>query len=188
MKTVLSLIVFTFISQISFCLAYTISPYVSSYSFMDPADDLLIGSVGGGIRAIICPSEVGFYTGADLFWGTSYPDVDDDLITGDVYLSLKVPIGKRWPGFSRSMGFYIGGGPELQYFIEYDHFINFYFSIFGELGWQTNKKDGIGLHLGLQYSICPYKWPDEDWLILPPLPAFSQILQLGLSWRRISDR
>lgn len=187
-KRILLPIFFILISQESFCSAYTISFYVSSHAFGDSVENVESVGLGTGIRTVTCPSETGFYSGGDLFFGLPMlvGDPSDDEF-GDLFLSFKVPFGYRWPGQNRSMGFYLAAGPDLQLLTEFNEYTYFYFSLFLELGWQTNKTRGVGFHIGLQFSICPYKW-SESYYFFPPFPTFGQFLQIGISWRRIPRR
>lgn len=187
MKRVLLSIIYILISQASYSSAYTISVYISSHAFIDPVENVESSGLGTGFRTVICPSETGFYTGGDLFFG--FPKLLGEAGGqghGDLFLSLKVPFGKRWPGQNRSMAFYIGAGPDLQMLTVINEYTNLYISMFLELGWQTNKTKGVGFHIGFQFSICPYKWSEP--YFYPPFPTFGQFFQIGISWRRITHR
>jgi hypothetical protein len=131
------------------------------------------------------PKGTGFYFGGDLYIGI--PVIPSPSVAGEIwpmYLSLKVPLGRRWPGERRSMGFYLGGGPEFQVMTDFTSFTEWYVSLFLDLGWQTNKTEGVGFHFGFQLSVCPYKWMPYNPFLWFPIPTFATVFHFGVSWRR----
>jgi hypothetical protein len=99
-------------------------------------------------------------------------------------MSLKFPFGYRWPGTDRKMGFYLGGGPVLQVLSDFSSGSIYSIGLDAELGWQTNRTEGIGFHFGFQFGANPFVFTVDDgyqsgfW-------ASEASLQFGMSWRRV---
>jgi len=150
------------------------------------------GILIAGLRSTASPGDTGFYFGSDLSLGipltvyyfdsyygfTSMPSQDD------LFMSLKIPLGYRWPGQNRSMGFYLGGGPAFHMIADWETAVIYAVGAFAEIGWQTNKTSNVGFHFGFQLGLSPL-------LFSPGYGTFSNInaseasLQFGMSWRRI---
>lgn len=192
MKKVLIPVLLLFLSHFAYCLSYTISPYFGVHGFIDTYAEDGGGSSGPGLglRAVFCPNVDGFYLGGDLFVSTPpilnrYPDTYGD----ELFISLKFPLGYRLPYQGKAMSFYIGGGPVLQMLsipeVPGDT-IDWYFSLLLESGLQTNRTEGVGFHVGLQISLCPYMWPEPNLWFLR-VPPIELLFQIGISFRRVPD-
>ena len=88
-------------------------------TFIGEGLGLLVGSFGLGLRGISGPDYGGMYLGLDLSVAIPLVTVLANPFTGiitapgltDLVAGLKLPLGYRWPGAGKSMGFYLGIGP-----------------------------------------------------------------------------
>ena len=66
--------------------------------------------------------------------------------------------------------------PDINLFI-------FGFGAFGEIGWETNKTEGVGFHFGFRFGLSPFVYMlDQGFLADSSFTELSCIF--GMSWRR----
>ena len=168
-------------------LTFSSSGFAASDGIITIADGIL----GAGFRSITCPQDTGFYWGSDLTLGIPTTAYYNDPFYGwmgtsstdDLFMSLKVPLGYRFPATGRSMGFFIGGGAALQMVVDWDTAALYGVGPFAELGFQTNKTSGIGFHIAFQLGLSPLVFSPGNGT-LSGVSASEASLRLGMSWRR----
>ncbi len=149
------------------------------------------GILIAGFRSIVSPRDTGFYLGSDLSLGIpitvyyfdSYYGYISASSQDDLFMSLKIPLGYRWPGENRSMGFYLGGGPAFQMIADWETAVIYAVGAFAEIGWQTNKTSNVGFHFGFQLGLSPLLF-SPGYGTLSGINASEASLQFGMSWRR----
>ena len=163
-------------------------------TFIGEGWGFLEGSLGLGLRSISGPDNGGGYWGLDLSVTVPLGTVFASPFTGiilassftDLFVGLKLPLGYRWPGTGKSMGFYMGIGPAGQMIASFGSDINFFifsFGAFGEIGWETNKTEGVGFHIGIRLGLSPFVYmPDQGFLPDSSVSELSCVF--GMSWRR----
>jgi len=200
-KTLLSAIFFS-AALSSFALTMTHTLDFGGTQNALVADNLAYGNmmIDIGYRFTVCPQDAEFYTGADItfgiptltIWSTDFDIIDLESRTFHVtwdppenfFTGIKVPFGYRWEdSFIKGMGFYLGGGPATQFIIT-DSGLTSAFGLFGELGFQTNKTENVGFHLGLQWGAYPLVYIN-DWNHVNNSWGFESTIQIGMSWRRL---
>lgn len=163
-------------------------------TFIGEGWGFLEGSLGLGLRSISGPDNGGGYWGLDLSVTVPLGTVFASPFTGiilassftDLFVGLKLPLGYRWPGTGKSMGFYMGIGPAGQMIASFGSDVNFFifsFGAFGEIGWETNKTEGVGFHIGIRLGLSPFVYmPDQGFLPDSSVSELSCVF--GMSWRR----
>jgi hypothetical protein len=166
----------------------------TGFAISDGIDAISEGIVIAGFRNVVSPKDTGFYYGSDLSLGIPLTLYYFDDLYGfatmatedDLFMGLKVPLGYRWPGTGRSMGFYLGAGPALQMIVDWDSAAVYGIGGFAELGWQTNKTSNVGFHFGFQLGLSPIVF-SPGYGSLSGINASEASLRFGMSWRRIKS-
>ncbi len=194
-KSFILVLILFMIATLSFGRTVTNSLYISptSYAMSAGYETFSDGIVGIGVRTVYCPNDVGFYWGGDIYVGypvvvyamNSYYNVS--VITqslDDLFAIIKVPFGYRWPGVNKKGAFYLGIGPSAQSLVDIGNATIISLGIASEMGFQTNKTEGVGFHFGFQAGYSP-------WIIIRGIGLVSMLsavetsIHIGLSWRRV---
>jgi len=170
----------------------TFSFTTSSFS-IDNYNLFVIDNVlGGSYRLISCPNDSGLYFGVDTSLGIpvsmiTYTDLLGIRISDsprDLLTSIKAPIGMRWPGTDKSMGFFLGGGPAFYLMNDFGYRSSTALGVSGELGFETNKTSNIGFFISLQSSVCAVF---NNGALVNNFIGNGSSINIGLSWRRQKD-
>lgn len=179
-------------------LTKTINFVAMSHGFVTTGLGVLEGDLGIGLRSISGPDNGGFYWGLDLtvavplgtVIATPFTGIVYDFRISDLYSGLKMPLGYRWPGTGKSMGFYMGMGPAGQVTTSFDSDIDFTFfsfGAFGEIGFETNKTQGAGFHFGIRFEWTRFVYMVNYGLV--PDTRYAELgFVFGISWRREESR
>lgn len=167
----------------------TVSFNTSSFSIDNLNVFVLDNVIGASYRLSICPNDSGLYYGIDTSLGVpvsmiTYSDIFGIRVNDsprDLLTSLKAPIGMRWPGVDKSMGFFLGGGPAFYLSNDFGNGSLTALGIYSELGFETNKTSDVGFFISLQSSICAVF---NDGALVNNFVGNGTSLNLGMSWRR----
>jgi len=198
-KTLLTflLIIFPLFTVFPSTFTNTLDFGASVFSINDEGSILADQMFDVGYRLVYSPKDFGFYWGGNLTFGipvmtmaASYNSFIGDVSAvfsfdsgSDFFMSFKIPFGYRWEeSFIKNMGFYLGGGPALQ--LNFRNNVYTAVSVFGELGFQTNKTADIGFHMGWQFSISPLVFYEHSGY-LEEIYSVESTIQAGMSWRRM---
>ncbi len=147
--------------------------------------------VGVGFRSVTCPWDTGFYWAGDLTVGlpTTACYIDENCYTAygesedDLFVSMKIPLGWRFPNQGHALAFFIGAGAAGQMLVEWDDSIILYSAgPFIEFGLQSNRYDRLGLHLAFQLGVSPYVYSFSG--DASGLAAAEASFRVGMSWRK----
>jgi hypothetical protein len=146
--------------------------------------------MGVSYRYISYPDDFGFYLGFDGTMAfptyTSVYKNDNWVSNNSNYaqaLYFMMPLGYRWPGAEKGSGFFLGGGPAMQFFYGLNVDTLFGLGVTSELGYETNMTEGSQFHFAWQFGWSPGVWGFERGYITST--SFNSALRFGISWRRV---
>jgi hypothetical protein len=196
LKSTILILVFSLGASLVFgkTTSHTLFIGSSNYGIGDEDGYAATGMFTGGYRYTVNPKNTGFYYGPDItlgyplfvYYGDYYYYYDSVESNDDLFMSLKFPFGYRWPGTDKKMGFYLGGGPVFQMLADFSSDSIYSVGIDAELGWQTNRTEGIGFHFGFQFGANPFVFTVDDGY-RSDFWASEVSLQFGMSWRRVQN-
>ncbi|MBF9017269.1 MULTISPECIES: hypothetical protein [unclassified Oceanispirochaeta] len=170
----------------------TVSFTTSSFSIANLNIFSIDSVIGASYRLSFCPKDSGLYFGVDTSLGIPVSMATYTELLGfrmsdsprDLLSSIKAPIGMRWAGTDKSMGFFLGGGPAFFLLSNFGNRSTTALGIFGELGFETNKTSDVGFFISLQSSNCALI---SNGSLLKNSFGNCTSLNIGCSWRRQKD-
>lgn len=193
MKKILLVAFFALISMGVFGTTFSHNVDFGGYGFSLVASNVTIheAMAGATYRYAYYPNDIGFYYGADVsvafptystaYYGTSVIG-GNSMYSNALYLMM--PFGYRWAGMGKTSGFYLGGGPSVQFIYGYDIEGIIGVGITSEFGFETNMTEGSQFHFAFQFGYSPGVFGSSRGYVGY---GFSSALRFGISWRRIKS-
>lgn len=191
MKSKILIFILIFISVSAFASTTVNSLNFGSYMYSRVVGDNYVSELmeGASYRFTYYPQVTGFYVGID--YTMAYPSssivMDGWSYSMEAtpyrsYLQLMVPIGYRWPGNGKSVGFYMGGGPTGVILYGTNAVTQGAVGLTLDFGIETNRTEGTAFHFGWQSGWSPLVFVSGSGMV--DGSAWTSSLRFGMSWRR----